>query len=521
LDTSLVAAFLGEYSATDGKQLSAADLSELRQTLSALASQAEHQALADSFSPTNSDEPAPSIADSSSVHTPDLSHDTSSASASLSSSDFVGSPTSFNSPLGFLQAAFPDVDTKRLRNALAAHGEGADADMETIVSTILSSEYIRELEERGLDDDDSARTRAAEEAPWITAKSGHKTNTPKAPKKAKGRTFTIVDVRQSQHAHKEPARRTTTAGRPAPDPWIQMNSLSTRLADLIPSRPASFFLSLFHNPSYGTFTNAIRAGLATIAASSDTLQTNEDQPALFMLFELLSNSEEYSKLDSEQRATLFSDAQLAFQATNGLPDEALDIVLLLHDLDDDDSGVSHAPPTPISPASTSFASIAGSPKLPASSSVHSFATPSPASPVQTRASTDGWQHIPERRAPRGPNPHTQFIPAYDPLRGSRKLRGMGNGLGKGGKGDVGELVRGGEEREAERAKRRVAELMESRDAALRDATRAWQRGNAKSHGGEVAMFFAERVSLNKGHHNPTSDSNFRRVNLESVPKPSH
>ncbi|EPQ56733.1 hypothetical protein GLOTRDRAFT_75580 [Gloeophyllum trabeum ATCC 11539] len=82
---------------------------------------------------------------------------------------------------------------------------------------------------------------------------------------------------------------------------------------------------------------------------------------------------------------------------------------------------------------------------------------------------NAWHQIPPRKAG-GPHPLASYIPAYS----GAKVRGGGNGLGKGGKGDVGELRR-------------------KRDEALREASRYWQSGSAKTRGGEVALYFAERA----------------------------
>jgi hypothetical protein len=62
-----------------------------------------------------------------------------------------------------------------------------------------------------------------------------------------------------------------------------------------------------------------------------------------------------------------------------------------------------------------------------------------------------------------------------------KVRGSGNGVGKGGKGDVGEL------------QRKIGVNMRKRDDMLREASKMWKRGNSKKWGGEVARYFAGRV----------------------------
>jgi hypothetical protein len=86
------------------------------------------------------------------------------------------------------------------------------------------------------------------------------------------------------------------------------------------------------------------------------------------------------------------------------------------------------------------------------------------------------------------------IPAYTrDVNGVRVRSTGGNGVGKGGKGDVGELDGGGWGLGAYR--RRVGESMRKRDELLREAARMWQRGSKKTRGGEVAFYFAERVGV--------------------------
>jgi len=67
-----------------------------------------------------------------------------------------------------------------------------------------------------------------------------------------------------------------------------------------------------------------------------------------------------------------------------------------------------------------------------------------------------------------------------------KVRGTGNGLGKGGRGDVGELTRPD-------LRQRMAASLKRRDEMLREASKAWSRGSARTRGGEVALYFAERA----------------------------
>jgi len=76
------------------------------------------------------------------------------AGDTTSSSDCNSSGSSqypFSSPLGFLQAALPHIPIARLREALEdAGGDMEDVDVESVVEALLTSEYVKELEERGL-----------------------------------------------------------------------------------------------------------------------------------------------------------------------------------------------------------------------------------------------------------------------------------------------------------------------------------------------------------------------------------
>ena len=83
---------------------------------------------------------------------------------------------------------------------------------------------------------------------------------------------------------------------------------------------------------------------------------------------------------------------------------------------------------------------------------------------------NAWKTVPV--APkRGPNPHAEFIPAYQSTASP----------GSSGK-------------KTNQHRSRANELLQERRQVLREASRAWQRGNTGNRGGEVAMYFAERVS---------------------------
>lgn len=188
---------------------------------------------------------------------------------------------------------------------------------------------------------------------------------------------------------------------------------------------------------------------------------------------------------AEQRDQLLSDARLALRATGGNPNAAWELVLTLVNLDrDSDVGVYHSvPSTPLSPSLLSPTSPfpksrPGTSQWPTTPST----TASPISPTPKDNDLGGeWNYIPER-SKNGQHYLAASIPAYDPNRRAR-IKGTGNGFGKGGKGDVGELS----------PMQRIAQLHKNRNQILREATRYWKGGSHGNRGGEVAQYFAERA----------------------------
>ncbi|KZT21204.1 hypothetical protein NEOLEDRAFT_1139855 [Neolentinus lepideus HHB14362 ss-1] len=493
LDTSLVAALVNEYEAEADSQsrssLSAEQLYDLRNTLSKLAKQAEkdEEALSDKMADFHIS-PHSFTTDGSSIITDDFSPgQTISSGTSLSPSD-----VSFGSPLGFLQAAFPQIDTALLRRALQTCEDDENVDMESVVHELLTQEYLHDLEERGLDA--LSEEEIIEEA-WETVQSQKKKGRagPSTPKilKPKARKIAITDVRQQQHIRPSPTRRSTSPiPRGAPDPWTQVSSLSSYLSTLLP-KPASYFQSIFHKPEYSSPSEALRAALTSLAP--DTLNSElspSETQSLFNLFEIFTASPAYAQLDAPARKQIMTDAELALRATQGRSDEALDIVSLLRDLDGDaylELGVYHSP-APTSPAvSDAWSSLPSSPvvqRSPAPKTKPSVPSKGkakhkpPAPPKQ-----NAWHQIPRRKV-HGPHPLASYIPAYN----NAKIKGSGNGLGKGGKGNISEL----KPREMRKAAR-TEEFRMKRNEALREASRYWQSGSAKTRGGEIAYYFADRA----------------------------
>ncbi|KAF9526081.1 hypothetical protein CPB83DRAFT_858307 [Crepidotus variabilis] len=400
---------------------------------------------------------------------------TNGSSASSSSSVY-----SFGSPLGFLQTALPDVPLLRLRMALDGH-DGDDIDLGDIIANILTEEAIRDMEERdidGLDDDSKSLSSIPDGMDWETVKTKKKAKIKASVKKpaiqSRPKKIALSDVRQQHHVQ-TPVRKgkskfspATTISTAVADPWTQVSSISTQLSALLPSYPASTFSSFFHSPQYSNSYDAARAALYSLSKPpSDS--TEAHTTILFHLLDIIMPA--YEDLDIEQRSRVISDVELAVAATGGQADASLDLVNLLRDLDTNITlGLIHSPPSPVTPLSGSspWRTFSTSPPdiLP-STPIRKASKPSSSS----KASPYEWHDVPQRSSPRGPNLHTQFIPAYARAASlaSRASQGPNDSRVK-----------------AHRA-------MEKRNQALMDAAVMWQKGNLKNHGGEAALYYAERA----------------------------
>jgi hypothetical protein len=463
-------------------------INELRTTLRELSAQADESQLSEF-----SDLQLISLDDDTSS-TPDFYHGNTTTTSSLSSNLSESSQYSFSSPLGFLQAALPHISTATLSSALK-DTDGEDVDMWDIVAGILTEESIREMEERGLDgleDEEVSRPFGDVEFNWETVERKKKFREPSTPKTAKkknnrGKTISLVDVRQQQHLRPTFSKTDSSRSTPAPDPWTQLSSLSSHLATLLPPHSASFFQSYFHSPDYATPYKALCACLSAICKSIAGDIPEEYTPTLFTLLDIL--LPEYDSLDCEERSRLISDTELSIQATHGHGDDALDLVKLLRDLDSDSTsgylemGVYHLLPPP-STMQLQSKTTSGPLEVQPPPQIRPKAKPPPT--TGNKPSPYQWQAVPQRRAShRGPHPLAHHIPAYARDVNGKKVRGHGNAYGQGGKGDIGELSE---------CRRRIDESLRRRNELLQEATRMWQRGNSRTRGGEVAFYFAERVS---------------------------
>ena len=458
LDTSLIAAIVADYINETTVGPPHTQIQALRQILAELAAQAEAEQDDDHISDDFARLQLSSTDDNTSMTDFFAGSSTNTAATSTVSSI---SQQSFSSPLGFLQAAFPHLPVSRLKSALGSAQDEDEVDMESVVNDIMSSEVVRELEERGLEEEKGP------EAEWELTQS-----TKKKKRKA-GKTFTLVDVRQRQHI------QTPTTSRPSThDAWTQLSSVTSHLETLLPTQSASYFLSFFHSPIYRSPSDALRASFLSMSASCSSESKPEETHTLFLMFDVIRESPDYVSLPDVDRERMMDDAQLALHATQGNADAAIDIVWLLRELDAGDiDAIYHSPvPTsPISPNGVNMKSKHAS-RLPAGPP-----TVQPPrlkarvvnTPVIPKPPPNAWKTVPAMPK-RGPNPHAEFIPAYKP----NKTPATSNGKKKGN---------------AHRG--RASELEQQRREALRQASRAWQRGNSHSRGGEVALYFAERVRL--------------------------
>ncbi|TFY72467.1 hypothetical protein EVG20_g560 [Dentipellis fragilis] len=519
LDTTLLAALIRDIE-LENDPPTAQQVDELRFTLKLLAAQADQQAEEDEQS-LNAAFADVHIIDESAFSSSGLGELTSSVATSTSAttSPTTGSPksdsssvASFSSPLGFLQAAFPHVPSHRLKRALDDVGYSSessdDVDIVAVIEGLLTKEYLRDLEERGIDalEDEqpvhAPTAGSAKQTEWAVAE-GKKTK-----KKVKGKTIALNDVRQQHHVRPNASRNNGESRAPLPDLWTQVSSLSSHLSTLLPSYSSSFFQSFFHSPEYTTPAAAVRSALLSITGPAYQDLSVDDTALLFNLHDLLRLSPSFDELDAEARDRILSDATLCLQASKSQPNEAFDIVWLLRDLDADSAGEweigpYHAPaPRPTiarPPPSKYMQRLPSHPPSARANPVPRKAGRKEPSPERALAPPrNAWNTVPTKKQPAGPHPLADSIPAYNPLNGvSKKAKAKAQALG-----DVGNMRAGAREsnilvgigaKDVQKQQRTMEELRKKRADAILSAGRAWQKGNTKNHGGEVAMFYAEQA----------------------------
>ncbi|KAG7444463.1 uncharacterized protein BT62DRAFT_971166 [Guyanagaster necrorhizus] len=490
LDTSLLAALIADIESDDNGSFvepSSTDIANLRASLTELAAEAETSQLSEQYVNLNL---GAGYSDDTTSTPSAYVGETSTSSTSGS----VSSQSSFSSPLGFLQAALPHIKHDQLNRALSNTQPGdSEMDMWDLVAGILSEERIREMEERGLDGSEDADN-MEDESPWnmvcskkkVLRAGEHKTT---GKKRKRNKPIALTDIRQQHRC--APVRSNSLdspRGGPMPisDRWTQLSSLSTHVSTFLPPHEPSFFLSYFHSPSYSSPYAALFSALSTINRSHQP-DVDKHIPVLVTLLEMLHTI--YEDLNSEEHSRLRLDAELCVNATQGRGDDAFELAKLLRELDTDSSsgylqmGVYHSSQPTSAPQNVSgpLKSLEPPPSPLPPKTQYTSVPPA----VAHKPSPYQWQSVKRQKGPeRIPQSLPMHIPAYTRDVNGMKIKGSGNGIGKCGKGDVGEI---------DEYRKRMNESMKKRDEMLKEAALMWQRGTSKSRGGEVAMYYAERA----------------------------
>lgn len=512
LDSSLLAALIADIGppnpGSDARTPSAEQTTALRAMLDELARQATEQYERELCRELDAAQLSPQCCSTTdgSCSSPDrygYSYGSRDMSESLTSDSSAHDDQAFSSPLGFLQTAFPHIPPWKLRRALSDTGyaDAGDVEMESIVESLLTDEYIRELEERGLDNDEAPDAFDEWQREGTSEKSASPSQgrKPGGKKNARRKTITFGDVRQRQLTPRAPANGPLPG--PAPDLWTLVSSVSGHLAHLLPPHTIAFFQPYFHTPNHPSPADAVRAALSDIAGKQSTasVAAPDDPTVLHALLEIVRDSRVYARLDDAQRSNVYADIQLVLRATRGRADDAIDIIWLLLDLELDlrsgnlAMGVYHSLPPAPSTGPTS-------PLLPSSAtSRRPFSRPANAGVVT----------LPDGPPPSPQPPPTAkrrlSLPTSAPASVPTSPHGNGTGagewqiVGRGGKngknGEAGIYAHGrGQGHHGYDMRRCVTESWRRQNELLRDATRAWRAGTSKTRGGEVAQCLAERVS---------------------------
>jgi len=149
----------------------------------------------------------------------------------------------------------------------------------------------------------------------------------------------------------------------------------------------------------------------------------------------------YDMLYPGWKFRLVSDTQLSSTATSGQVSDALDLVWLLHELNNDgegnlEMGIYHDRPSSptVLPLSSPPPSL-HSPKLQSPISIRSPSKSPSLSHHKSSQDLFQWQSVPTHNPPQT-YPHSTYIPSTNPF---NTCHAFGNAHGKGSKGDVGEL----------------------------------------------------------------------------------
>ncbi|KAH9172198.1 hypothetical protein EDB89DRAFT_2069986 [Lactarius sanguifluus] len=440
LDSSLIAAFLSEFST---ELPTRRQLRGLRQTLTKLAVAArdedDEQSISEALSGSHIDDSSLSGSTPGDYSGTLLTPTTDSTSPLASPRSTSSSATSFSSPLGFLRTAFPGVPSARLESVIAdatcKDGWAEDVDIERAVQLLLTQEYLRALEEGGLDalEDDLTPMHSPE---WLTAKAKGKK------KKAKTRTYTINNS--------------------LPYPLSFPRSFLH-----IPNHSSSRFST---SPESKSPAAALRRALTTITNADGTDAPPPDTTVLLSLQDILRSTPEYNEQGPEERDRILSDARLCLHAVQSRHGDALDLVWLLHSLDSDETAEIrlHSQECQDGRSVESSASRPFETTYAVSFSGHLPDFP-PSQPGE-------WNVVPRKKPPSTANPHAGFIPAHNDMSKMRTYQ-----------------IGSESHKDSEKLKQRLKYLEERLTKTHVSAARAWKGANSKNRGKEVALYHVDEA----------------------------
>ncbi|KAG8981655.1 hypothetical protein FRB93_008500 [Tulasnella sp. JGI-2019a] len=476
IDTALIAALLSESEGDRGPDV----INNLLETFEMLTLQAKSDNA--SFQTATDEEALSSLLSEGNSTTHD---ETDTTEASWMSST---SGTNSDYALAFLMMAFPDHSPALLQDAIAAEQKKHldledEVDMEAIVQSIMSSDFIEELQQRGLDEavaDQEEKSRHRDWSAIAPKKKGKKKAKKERDKDSNGSQATLLfgDVQQRQQ-RPPPARiHTGQAGSSAahPDPWTHLSSLACRLSELLPPLLASHFLSLFHAPQSGSPAKALRQELQRIGGQQ-AISDDVEAQALAL-----------SDILQDEGSALHVDTTLCLRAVGGDIDTALELIWLLADLDRIGpvilhSPINNAPSSPVTPVMNRGWSTVVSGSRPTRSSSIPISPPIH-SPQRTSSEHNAWTTVAYQPRPKPTielDPLGEFIPAYKNMpAGWRAKSGRGS--------DEPEL----DEALSEQQCRYWSKYYQAkRDESLKDASKYWKKNWTGAKGGDVAMVYAE------------------------------
>lgn len=423
-----------------------------------------------------------------------------STSGSSSSSALSNSPQ-LSEAIAFVKTAFPRIPEKEIAKVLLENPEevwttntpnhgAAQADMDRVMQAMMSLEYVKDLEERGLEtlsNDDSMNHEQD------NGDSRVQVTQPKAKKFTKGRKMRINDIRQQHHF--EPTvrrengrmnRHENVKGGVVLDPWAQTESLGDFFSQLVPGSKATTFQSCLHDPKYTSPAAAIRAGLVSLHSSSPKKREEEDDQSLVNFLRFLHETNvSYDDLTFEELNRLVEDSKMALRLCEG-PQQAYQLVSRLIELDVDATrgmtqGVYHSQVQAAVPNATSASPQAKNTVWTASQEIHPSKDP-PTIRKAIESPAGQWFTIPIKPV-KIEHPYAQNIPAYN-----NHSRNDSTSSTKG--------------RNTARTRREIAiynkKISEARrEEILQQASHYFRQGHSvggtKGRGGEVALFYADRA----------------------------